>query len=374
MEIPKKILVVDDQQDYLQTINNILNESSISVTLFNAPNGKIATELVHKVMPDLIITDWEMPVMNGIELIKWLKADEQAKEIPVIMCTGIMTSASSLQMALEAGAVDYIRKPVDEIELIARTHSVLKLGESRQDILNKNKQLSDLVRLKDKFFSIISHDLRAPLGNLFNLGELLLKSQDDIDADKKRVILEALVKDAKSSYGLLDNLLNWACANSNNLQQNPRDVKVARLVNECVDLLDSSAKSKNIDVETILPDDLTVYVDYNMISTVLRNLIANAIKFTPQDGLVKVHCELLKLGKVKISITDTGVGMDDELIETLFDKDNMYSTLASINETGTGLGLILSKEFIDRNKGEIGVVSKVGEGTTIWIILPGAEG
>lgn len=373
MEIPKKILVVDDQQDYLQTINNILNESSISVTLFNAPNGKIATELVHKVMPDLIITDWEMPVMNGIELIKWLKADEQAKEIPVIMCTGIMTSASSLQMALEAGAVDYIRKPVDEIELIARTHSVLKLGESRQDILNKNKQLSDLVRLKDKFFSIISHDLRAPLGNLFNLGELLLKSQDDIDADKKRVILEALVKDAKSSYGLLDNLLNWACANSNNLQQNPRDVKVARLVNECVDLLDSSAKSKNIDVETILPDDLTVYVDYNMISTVLRNLIANAIKFTPQDGLVKVHCELLKLGKVKISITDTGVGMDDELIETLFDKDNMYSTLASINETGTGLGLILSKEFIDRNKGEIGVVSKVGEGTTIWIMLPSSK-
>lgn len=369
MEKAKKVLVVDDQPDYLQTINRILEDSDLPIILFNAPNGKIALDLVERITPDLVITDWEMPVMEGIELVKHIKRNEATCEIPVIMCTGIMTTSSNLKIALDAGASDYIRKPIDELELIARTRAALDLADSRQEILKNNLQLEELVKLKDKFFSIIAHDLRGPLGNLFNLGELLLLSHDDLQDERKKVILEAIVQDAKASYGLLDNLLNWARANSENLQPVPVKINIKFLVNEVLELLMNSANAKEIKLDSDISAEIQGFADYNMISTVLRNLVANAIKFTPIQGDVCIYAQLCDK-VIKITVADTGVGMSADVLASVFNRSTMHSTPGTLREKGTGLGLILSKEFVQRNNGEITVESEVGVGTKMSFTLP----
>ncbi|MCK5535658.1 MAG: response regulator, partial [Bacteroidales bacterium] len=140
----KNILIVDDQPKNLQIIADYLKESENSYEIMKAPNGKIALKLVEKKTPDLIITDWEMPVMDGIEFIKQLRKNIITVNIPVIMCTGVMLTSKNLQTALKAGASDFIRKPIDKIELTARTNSMLQLGASQQKLLEQNKTLSVL--------------------------------------------------------------------------------------------------------------------------------------------------------------------------------------------------------------------------------------
>ena len=152
----KKILIVDDQPENLQAIATLLKESHCSFEIMKAPNGSIALKLIEKKIPDLIITDWEMPVMDGIEFIKQLRKDIITVDIPVIMCTGVMLTSENLQTALQAGASDYIRKPVDKIELIARTSSMLQLSDSKQRIKEQNAKLEqqndEILTINDSLF------------------------------------------------------------------------------------------------------------------------------------------------------------------------------------------------------------------------------
>lgn len=143
------ILIVDDEPDNLQAIVDAFRASNRNYSILRAPNGQVAMQMAVKRNPQLIITDWEMPVLNGIEFIRQLRLDERTADIPVIMCTGVMLKSENLQTALEAGASDYIRKPIDRIELIARTHSMLQLGESFQTIKVQNQQLKEtMVRIE----------------------------------------------------------------------------------------------------------------------------------------------------------------------------------------------------------------------------------
>ncbi len=143
MQIPK-ILIVDDELAHLETIVDIIEEAGKEYRVFQAFEGKTALKIAEKEIPDLIITDWEMPEMSGIDLIKRLKDNALTRDIPVIMCTGAMTTSENLKIALEAGAIDYVRKPVDAIELIARTRSVLKITEYQKEMIEqKNRELTE---------------------------------------------------------------------------------------------------------------------------------------------------------------------------------------------------------------------------------------
>jgi len=198
----KKILVVDDEQNNLKVIFNYLSFENSPYKILNATNGKIAYEVAGKKFPDLIIMDWEMPVMNGIEAIKMLKKDITTKEIPIIMATGIMTSAEHLEQALKVGAVDYVRKPVEKIELLARVRSALKLSESYQQIKEqkkfiedqKNRQLSTTtmhILQKNEMLSDIGGEMEG-LGKLYEKDDELNKKirkirkmiKNNIDLDK----------------------------------------------------------------------------------------------------------------------------------------------------------------------------------------------
>ena len=357
------ILVVDDSPDNLKTIVDYLKESELPLTILKAPNGKMACKIAEKKLPDLIITDWEMPEMNGIETIKHLKSRESTKDIPVIMASGAMTLTENLKTALDAGAVDYIRKPIDKTELTARVYSMLKLAESYKEIKLLNAT-------KDKFFSIIAHDLRAPLGGLQNLTDLLYNEYNTYDEESLKNTIKLLYESSKTTFNLLENLLTWSSLQRNKITYKPERFSINQIISENISLLENCAKEKEISIINDCKKEIHVFADKNMILTVLRNLISNAVKFTPKKGKITIGSKLIDEKTVQVWIADTGIGISKENILKLFSIEQVFTTIGTEKETGTGLGLILCKEFIEKNRGEIKLESESGKGTTFFVELP----
>jgi len=377
------ILIVDDQPEYLQTINRFFSESKLPYKIINSPNGKVALQIIEKKLPDLIITDWEIPVMDGIEFIKILKEDKRTSDIPVIMCTGVMTSSENLETALEAGAVDYIRKPIDKLELIARTKANLHLAESykkikkqkeeielqRDDILNKNMELDILNYTKDRFFSIIAHDLRSPFNAILGFSDLLQTKCYNCRFPENTNMINILHKSATNTFALLENLLLWSQSQMGGIEFNPQNHPLKPVVIDIFSLLEESAKNKEIKLQHSIDDKDTGFFDYQMIHTVLRNLVSNAIKFTGLNGVITVNIRLLDKF-VEVSVIDNGVGIEQEKINNLFRIDTQVSTKGTANEKGTGLGLIICKEFVKTNGGNIWVKSEPGKGSQFIFTIP----
>jgi len=361
------ILVIDDQPDNLKIIVDYLKESDVVYTILKAPNGKIACEIAEKKIPDLIITDWEMPEMDGIETIKCLKSKDKTKDIPIIMASGVMTQPKNLKTALEAGAVDYIKKPVDKTELIARVHSMLKLADSYKEIKLLNAT-------KDKFFSIIAHDLRSPFNSMLGFSRLLETKYDIYEAKEYKKLFGVLSKEISNAYELVENLLLWSTAQRKKIKFEPKQENLHSIISEVIEQLLQSASSKLITVEYEIPENLVIFADRDMLSTVIRNLVSNAIKFTPKSGkisiLAKVNADENQTKFVQVVFKDNGIGIDEDIHANIFSFDSNASTLGTENEKGTGLGLILCKEFIEKHDGKIGVESEVGKGTTFWFNIP----
>jgi len=385
------ILIVDDMPSNLQIIFGYLKKTGLPYKILQAPSGSIACKIIEKVIPDLVITDWEMPQMDGLELVKYFKNHQLTKDVPVIMCTGVMTTSQNLQTALEAGAVDFIRKPVDEIELIARVNSMLKLSDSIKKIKNQNESLliqsieinrqkeeikaqaEDLIKTnatKDKFFSIIAHDLRGPVGNLVSFLELLTDERNNYTADKQLQFLSLLKNAAQTTYPLLNNLLTWAQTQRNEIVFKPTKNSLLAVINANIGLFANSLHNKKIKLVNSLSQDYVFYFDNNMINTVIRNLLNNAIKYTDENGKISIAVNETD-EHIVFSIKDTGKGMSDETKAKLFKLDvKQHSALGTMGESGTGLGLIICKEFIEKHNGDIWVESELGMGSTFTFTLP----
>ncbi|MBU8892146.1 MAG: hybrid sensor histidine kinase/response regulator [Bacteroidales bacterium] len=361
------ILVVDDSQDNLKTISSYLKESELSLTILKAPNGKIACMLAEKKLPDLIIMDWEMPEMDGIETLKYLKSLDHTKDIPVIMCTGKMTTSEHLKTALEAGAVDYIRKPIDKTELSARVYSMLKLSESYKEIKLLNAT-------KDKFFSIIAHDLKSPFSALLGFSELLLENHAIYNDAEREEYIKYINDGSIKTYKLLENLLTWAQSQTGRIKFTPEKINITALINEIILLLKETAGNKEIKLILNTENNLLVNADKNMIETVIRNLVSNAIKFTPKGGDITIKSRTItdenNQRLAEISVNDRGVGISPEIQYKLFKITENVSTKGTEKEPGTGLGLILCKGFVEKHGGRIWVESEVGKGSIFLFTVP----
>lgn len=357
------ILVVDDNPENLKTIVESLKEADLQLKLLKAPGGEIAWKLAQKKQPDLIIMDWEMPEPNGIDTIIKLKNIDSVKDIPVIMCSGKMTTSENLKTALEAGAVDYIRKPIDKTELLARVYSMLKLSESY-------KKIKVLNATKDKFFSIIAHDLNTPFFGLLNLTNFMYTEYETISEKEQKECVQILHETSQTTYNLLQNLLQWAISQRGGIEYKPEYLSVNSLVSENYELMENSSLEKNIQMTANCEPNLEIYADKNMVDTIIRNLLSNAIKFTPEKGRINITGENNGNNTVRLTVTDTGVGIKKEDLPKLFDIEQDFSTKGTRRETGTGLGLIVCKEFIEINKGQIIVESEEDKGATFSVDLP----
>ncbi len=353
------ILIVDDVPKNLQVLGNILDgiDSEISA----ASNGKQAFDIVQETKPDLILLDVMMPVMDGFQLCKELKKSLATKDIPIIFLTA-KTEMDDIVKGFELGAVDYVTKPFNSVELLARVRNHLELKKTRDELVTANAA-------KDRLFSIVAHDLRNPINSLMSFSYLVTKSIDTLSKEDLVKIGNEVKLKADSTFKLLENLLDWSHSQRNGIKCQAENLELSTIVDNTFKNLKNNADDKRISLESELGSDVFAYGDKNMVSTVIRNLVSNAIKFTRQDGKIFVHSDT-KNDFIEISIKDTGVGMNENQTSKLFRIETKYSTTGTANEKGSGLGLILCKEFIEKNGGRIWVESEIDKGSKFTFTLP----
>lgn len=252
----------------------------------------------------------------------------------------------------------------DEGEII----SIVAIDSDIRKLKKAEYELKKLNNTKDKFFSIVAHDLKNPFSALLQLSELTVKSLDKWDKEKLRYILQNMHKASKDGYDLLINLLEWSRAQLGKIKIQPEVLNLNSLIQQNMNVLSQQAKNKNITIVNQVHERINVRTDKNSTLTVFRNIISNAIKFTPNGGKVKITATLNDR-YIITQISDTGLGMKQEKVKNLFSIDQNASTPGTENESGTGLGLILCKEFVERNGGTISVESKLNTGTVFYIEL-----
>jgi two-component system sensor histidine kinase ChiS len=259
-----------------------------------------------------------------------------------------------------SGQLAYINKNLESL-VLNRT----------KKIEEQNVQLEELIATKDRFFSIIAHDLRGPIGNLATSLGLLTDEYEKLNEETKYGLLSDLKKSSDKTYQLLENLLVWAQVQRNSIRYQPDNIALYELVAENIELVKMNAKNKQIDISANIAKTIKIYADNDMVDTILRNLLNNAIKFTPNNGRITVRANTDN-NKVRISVSDTGVGIKEENLAKLFRIEHNYYAVGTNGEKGTGLGLILCKELIKKHEGDIVVESECGKGTTFMFSLPNA--
>ena len=243
-----------------------------------------------------------------------------------------------------------------------------KIKKAELEIVHKNEELKILNAQKDKFFSIIGHDLKSPFNSILGFSELLIQDVDQTQYEKVKMYSDLILKSSKLAMNLLNNLLEWSLSQTGRMNFKPEHLNMVNLINETVPLFINIANQKMIQITTELPDSVQVFGDKAMISTIFRNLISNAIKYTVPEGKIIISAK--ETQKVfTFSIKDSGVGIKKARIEKLFRIDENQSTLGTQKENGTGLGLILCKEFVEKHGGKIWVESEEGKGSDFKFTL-----
>lgn len=365
--INKLVLIVDDNPHNIQVLAAVINQCGYESGF--AMNGKEALDFLEENIPTLILLDVMMPDMNGYEVCTKIKEQKHLQDIPVIFLTA-KSEKEDIIRGFEVGGVDYVTKPFNNMELKMRIRNHIDLMSSKSQLIALNKELKTLNATKDKFFSIIAHDLRGPIGGMNQYIELVMDEAESIGNQTLIEDLKILKDLSKSSYELLENLLIWASSQKGIIDFSPKLSNLYNLVESNIELFKQSVKKKNITLKNELNKDLEVIFDYNMINAVVRNLINNAIKYTNRDGEIIISSNHTNKF-IEIIVSDNGVGMSESISENLFRIDvQRYSKDGTDGEIGSGLGLILCKEFIDKHKGEISVTSQIGKGSTFRFSIP----
>lgn len=278
-------------------------------------------------------------------------------------------SATSQQKSKEL----IVRKPSDtgshlsEIDMLKLFHELqvqlLELGA-------QNAELSKQVAENDKFFSIIAHDLRSPFNAFLGLTQLMAEELHSLSPFEIQEIVVSLKNSATNLYRLLENLLEWSRIQRGLTHIIPESLKVLRKIDESVQSVIESANNKKIKIDYDIPEELSVYADGNMLGGIIRNLVSNAVKFTPKGGNIKISAESVLDKQVEISIKDSGIGLDKDMIDNLFRHDVNTNRKGTEGESSTGLGLIICKDFIERQGGKLKVESEKGSGSRFYFSLP----
>jgi two-component system sensor histidine kinase ChiS len=257
----------------------------------------------------------------------------------------------------------------NELELLNQ-HLEGLVAERTEDLDEANQNLIKSNATKDRFFSIIAHDLRGPIGTVTSLLETVISEASDYPEEKRKELLQQVYNSIEKTYKLLENLLIWARSQQGDIPYDPGTVRIAEIINQVESLLIESAHRKGIEMTCETEDDYKVFCDANMIQTVMRNLVSNAIKFTGENGKITIRTSLDEDGKVLVSVSDTGTGMPEAQISHLLKIDEKYkSTKGTGGEPGTGLGLIISSDFLDKNGSRLQVKSAVNSGSTFSFSL-----
>ena len=357
------ILIVDDTPANLMLLGHILKDNGYKVR--PVPSGALALQVAEKEKPDLILLDIMMPEMDGFEVCSRLKMNEGLKDVPIIFISA-SNNTSDIVQALKSGGADYISKPFQAEEVIARVTTHLKIYQQR-------KELQEINATKDKFFSIIAHDLRGPLGGFMRLTEMMADESLGLTSEAKKELTLNLSHSARNIFNLLENLLEWSQMKRGHTPFNPQILDLKETVNDCLQVISEAGLKKDIGLTVEIPDGFEIIADINMLQTIIRNLVSNAIKFTPRAGRVTISAISNEINFSTITVKDSGIGMSSQMVDNLFRIDLNTRRPGTEGELSSGLGLLLCKEFVGELGGRIWVDSEEGKETSFFFTLPNKE-
>ncbi len=396
-----KILLVDDREDNLMSMELVLEKEGYSFS--KATSGRGALQILLKEDDfSLILLDVKMPIMDGYETAELIYQREKLRRIPIIFITGQDYEDSGAFKGYEHGGVDYIRKPVNpqilrsKVAVFAELHKKNQLLERQEEKLRNinedltqlnqqlenrvkerteeleklNHELQDLNASKDKFLSVISHDLRNPLTALIVSSEKLNRDVAKHSQAEVSNLSGIIHRTSNRILQQLNELVEWAKKQQEKSSFNPEKVHLIAGMEESLELLKTNALQKDILLKNDVPRDLHVHADSLMLRSIVQNLVTNAIKYTPEGGSVSVTAQPVD-HMIEICIQDSGIGMEPEAIDNLFKKSIAPSSQTGTNnELGTGLGLLLVRDFVAQHGGVITVKSTVGKGTCFKFTIP----
>ena len=362
-----KLLVVDDVQTNVLLLKALLGKEGYGILVAN--NGQEALEVIRNENPDLILLDVMMPGMDGFEVAERLKSEEFRCEIPIIFLTAL-DDTQSIVNGFKLGVGDFISKPFRKEELMVRIKHQLSLVAARRIIEEKNEELRKTIAGRDKMYSVIAHDLRSPMASMKMLLNTIMMSveKDKIDPDIFDM-LEMSNKTSEEVFSLLDNLLKWTKSQLGKLTVIPQKLDISGLADGVVEVMNSVAEVKHIKLIRTDHESFFVYVDIEMIKSILINLISNAVKFSNPDSEIKVGIKA-EDGKVIVSVTDSGKGIKKEDQHKLLKDSTHFTTYGTNSEEGSGLGLLLCRDFARKNGGELWFESEENLGSVFSFSLP----
>ncbi len=363
------ILIVDDSPLNTKLLKFILDEAGYQTHV--ATNGQAGIEAVEALQPDLLLLDVMMPDIDGFEVCRRVKEKPENENLPIIFITAL-DQTEDIVRGFELGGVDYVTKPFNKKVLLVRIKNHIDLLRSRRKVERQAADLAASNQLKSRMFSIIGHDLRSPLGSLKLSLDFINRGLIDPKKEDFSATVFKLMKSTDEALNLLENLLGWAKSQSDALVVSPEVIEVREAVESVVRLLKLNLDNKNIRIAIDIPEQLKATADLHMLKAVVRNLVSNAIKFTPAGGSIAVTAKD-KGDSVSVSVTDNGVGIPPEQLDKIFNPNIQTTTAGTEEEGGSGLGLLLCQDFVEKNHGEISVDSTVGEGTTFAFTIPAAH-
>lgn len=362
-----KILIVDDVMSNVLLLKVLLTNEKFAIA--TASNGRQALEQVEKENPDLVLLDVMMPDMSGFEVAQHLKSNPNTADIPIIFLTALNSTADIVK-GFQVGANDFISKPFNKEELIIRVTHQISLVAAKRLILSKTEELQRTIAGRDKLYSVIAHDLRSPMGSIkMVLNMLILNLPSEKIGAEMYELLTMANQTTEDVFSLLDNLLKWTKSQIGKLNVVYQDVDLVEVTDGVIEIFSMVASLKKIRIHEMKPEKMMVNADIDMLRTVVRNLLSNAIKFSKENSEVLVKMEEVD-GMAVVSVQDYGCGISEEGQKKLLHTDTHFSTFGTNNEEGSGLGLLLCKDFVVKNGGKLWFTSKEGEGSIFSFSIP----
>ena len=361
-----KVLIVDDVVSNVLLLKILLANEKFQVC--TASNGKDCIEISRKEHPDLILLDVMMPDLNGFDTAVILKKGEDTKDIPIIFLTALNTP-QDLVHGFQVGASDFLTKPFNKEELVMRVTQQISLVAAKRIIEQQNQELRATLNNRDKMYSVIAHDLRSPMASIRMVLNLVVASTSpETVGEEIYNLLDQANRESEEVHDLLDNLLKWTKSQTGRLNVVKQELELNDIIPGVVEIFDNIAATKHIKLELKSESDsLKVEADNDMLKTVVRNFLSNAIKFSPADSTIEIT--MTKENEfAKVSVRDHGVGIASDRLDSIFHKGE--TTYGTGGEEGSGLGLQLCQDFARKNGGDCTVESVEGEGSTFSVLIP----
>ena len=361
-----KILIVDDVMSNVLLLKILLTNEKFQVCTANCGNACI--EQARKEHPDLILLDVMMPDINGFDTAVIMKKDDELKDIPIIFLTALNTP-QDLVKGFQVGASDFLTKPFNKEELIMRVMQQISLVAAKRIIQKQNKELKATLNNRDKMYSVIAHDLRSPMASIRMVLNLVVQSTSaDTVGPELYTLLDQANRESEEVHDLLDNLLKWTKSQTGRLNVVLQDLDLNDIIPGVVEIFEMIAQTKHITLDLQKTEDpLKVHADNDMLKTVMRNFMSNAIKFSPENSTIQIL--MANEGEfARVSVKDEGVGIAADRLDTIFHKGE--TTYGTGGEEGSGLGLQLCQDFARKNGGDCYVESVEGQGSTFSFTVP----